>query len=69
MSIEIAPKFNYELTYDEAFLYCITLRYNGCNDWRLPSESEYGYYKDLTFSWYEDKYGNDTWAVTPVRDL
>jgi len=54
------------LTYNEAWLYCITLDYDGHKDWRMPTSIEYN---DLPHrGWYVERYGNDIWAVTPVRD-
>jgi hypothetical protein len=58
------------MTVDEAFLYCITLQYNGYNDWRLPTEFEYGYYAGLSFSWYTDRDQSEfNWPAIPVRDI
>jgi hypothetical protein len=68
--IELAPKSDCEMTVDEAFLYCITLQYNGYNDWRLPTEFEYGYYAGLSFSWYTDRDQSEfNWPAIPVRDI
>ena len=58
------------MTDDDAFLYCITLRYNGYNDWRLPTEFEYGFYTGLSFSWYDGRESFEfNWATIPVRDI
>ena len=46
--IEIAPKSNIQLDYNQAFLYTITLNYNNHKDWRFPTEFEYISFEDIT---------------------
>ena len=74
--IEIAPRTTFDMSFDDAFLYCITLYYNGYSDWRLPTHFEYCATHDLIMSWHEERYEKEsrinsdwTWAATPVRDL
>jgi hypothetical protein len=39
--IEPGPPSNDQITFDQAFLYCITLNHNNHKDWRLPTRMEY----------------------------
>ena len=39
--IEYAPLSPIELSIEEAWLYCVTLEYNGYHDWRMPTIHEY----------------------------
>ncbi len=39
--IEVAPILKINLSYDEAWLYCVTLTYNSKYDWRMPTSDEY----------------------------
>lgn len=60
-----APRFNQDITYDEAWLYCATCTHNDKYDWRLPTYKEYmnnEYILGCRDSW--GKY-----PVTPVRSL
>jgi hypothetical protein len=69
LMIEQALRTDYGMCYDSAFVYCLTLDYNGHKDWRLPTLDEYAS-SNITRSWYEGRecdYFN--WAATPVRDL
>jgi hypothetical protein len=38
--IEFGPELLRVLTYDEAWLYCVTLTHNGYRDWRIPTPEE-----------------------------
>ena len=74
--IEIAPRTTFDMSFDDAFLYCITLYYNGYSDWRLPTHFEYCTTQDLIMSWHEERYEKEsrinsdwTWAATPVRNV
>ena len=35
--VELGPVSSSNLTYDQAWLYCITLSHNGHKDWQMPS--------------------------------
>ena len=64
--IEKAPKTDYEMSYDDAFLYCLMLEYNGHKDWRLPTE--YEYIRELQWCWFEGRGDSEFhWLVQPVR--
>ena len=70
MPIEIGPRSQDEIAFDEAWLYCACLFHNGCSDWRLPTESEY---MDTPAIDYDSFSEGDTFDernyVTPVRDI
>ena len=72
--IELGPKTEEEITYDIAWLYCLTLVSNRHKDWRLPTGSEY-MNATFSFSWYEDRpvvQTNPTlqvWYCQPVRTV
>jgi formylglycine-generating enzyme required for sulfatase activity len=86
MNIEIAPKEYriYDVSYNEAILYCFQLNIDGKIGWRLPTEEERkgiegycGWYLDdsLKFWREDDSSQNDAvlksrnfWCV-PVRDI
>jgi hypothetical protein len=53
--IELALQTQQEITYDEAWLYCITLDYNGHKDWRLPTANEYKSFQ-FTSAWHEGRF-------------
>lgn len=67
--IELAPTFFPELTYDEAWVYCVTLEHNGHNDWRLPTLLEWSNSSEI-LGWYEDaETVKKLRIVCPVRDI
>jgi hypothetical protein len=67
--LEYGPIPDYNFTYDEAFLYCLTLDHNGHKDWRMPTVDEYNN-KIAVYYWYEDRRVTDIFfrKVNPVRD-
>jgi hypothetical protein len=66
--IEFAPTFFPQLTYDEAWVYCLTLDYNGHNDWRMPTHKEWASRNEL-LGWYENaKTVKKFRIVCPVRE-
>lgn len=71
--IEIASEIKDRVSYNEAWLYCLTLEYDGHKDWRLPSYSEYEDHDLNNQYWYNDdvlQYDPDEyWTTIPVRDL
>ncbi len=71
--IESAPISPTRLTYDEAWLYCLTLEHNGHHDWRMPSYDErinlgccFGTW-DMNRLW-QYKGEKEKLRVAPVRD-
>ena len=69
--IEFAPMPQYKFSFNEAWLYCLTLNYNRHKDWRIPTEQEYmDYYEIISDSFDErdidEKY---RYFVVPVRDV
>jgi len=65
--IELAPTSKYTMTYDEAWLYCITLTYDNKHDWRMPTIQD----MDIdTEGWLLNDEEDYSWpmVVTPVRD-
>ena len=57
------------LTYNEAWLYCITLDYDGHKDWRMPTSIEYN---DLPRKgWYVERIMTYqvSMGVIPIRDV
>lgn len=78
--IEHAQRTYTALTYDLAWLYCLTLVYNNHKDWRMPTWDEFGdvYSSTRPFGvgWCnEDAYDDDDYEtnrpdmVIPVRDI
>jgi len=69
--IEIGPQTKKKMSYDDAWLYCLTLTHNGYKDWRLPKILEYSSSSDFRLCWYEgDEYaGERHWHTVPVRDV
>ena len=67
--IERAPRKTYEMCYDSAFLYCLTLEYKGHKDWRLPTQEEY-LTLTISYGWYEGRERSAfKWGVSPVREI
>lgn len=68
--LEVAPKSNNKLTYDEAVMYCFFLDFNG-KGWRIPAREEYIVHNDRLFGcWYEGREQKDKpLRVKPVRDV
>jgi hypothetical protein len=66
--IEYGSIPDYAFSYDEAFLYCLTLDYNGHKDWRLPTPDEYND-SSAIFCWYTTKSKSySKQHCLPVRD-
>jgi hypothetical protein len=66
MMIEIGEETTYQMTYDEAVMYCFCLG----DGWRLPTRHEYFNTDEaMAFSWYNGKQSTSLQPVTPVRDL
>lgn len=69
--IEIGQDSEFEMSYDEAVMYCFLLG----DGWRLPTEEEYWHanYEELRGYWFLDdplgKFNDETHYVIPVRDL
>jgi hypothetical protein len=63
--IEIAPRSENAMTYDEAILYCQFLDYKGHTDWRMPTLDE----TIRHHGWYVDSKSKLLWGVSPVRDI
>lgn len=63
--IDLAPNSPL-LTYDEAWLYCITLTYDNKYDWRMPTIQDL----DIDIEGWLLNDEDDLWpmVVTPVRD-
>lgn len=73
LPIQLAPPHRVE-TYDQAWLYCLTLVHKGYKDWRMPTFEEWrvsydsdirnaSYCKELTSTYYTKT------CVSPVRDI
>lgn len=74
--IDFAPTVFHQLTYNEAWLYCATLEYDGHKDWRMPTFLEWcnrnellGWYEYATESRYATATVYEVRAVCPVRDI
>jgi hypothetical protein len=68
--IELAPKSNTMMTYDEAILYCQFLEHNGHNDWRMPTKAESDSTEKI-WGWFQGRSvipGHKA-VVQPVRDV
>ena len=71
--IEVAPRSENRMTYEEAILYCQFLEYNGHSDWRLPTSAELLEHAS-TRGWSDNDraYSGLQYVldhVTPVRDI
>jgi hypothetical protein len=66
--IEIAPRSDNKMTYEEALLYCQFLTHNGHTDWRLPTMAEYSVHEEI-YGWFRGRAHQDvhSWVVYPVR--
>jgi hypothetical protein len=67
--IEKGPAAGKKLHYREAWMYCLTLSYNGHKDWRMPSyfETNYGWNeRDVMNPNLESPY---QYSIIPVRDI
>ena len=74
--IELAPRSETRMTYQEAILNLFMCKHDNKKDWRLPTDDEYYYGSahSIQASWYigrETDYEHDvyTWHLTPVRDI
>ena len=68
--IEFAEILDQRVSFDEAWLHCLTLDYNGHKDWRMPTFNEYMIYGNvISESWDSSDIGNkDRYYIIPVRD-
>ena len=77
LQLYIAPDHSVD-SYDEAWIYCLTLDYNGYKDWRMPTREEWGsshdsdirtksYYQDFDFQYSET--ASYRTCISPVRDI
>lgn len=70
MPIEIGPRPNDELSFDEAWLYCACLFHNGCSDWRFPTDDEYMNNSIIDYdSFSQGDILDERNYITPVRDI
>jgi len=70
MPIEIGPRSQHALSYDDAWLYCACLFHNGQSDWRFPSDDEYMKHSGIDYySFSEGDTFDELNYVTPVRDV
>lgn len=76
--LEQAPTKRHYFTYDDAWLYCATLKYKKKYNWRMPSLDEHNnrqYKPHDDYQWYGSGGILDfddhepTGRVTPVRDV
>ena len=71
--LEIGPCSSHTLILDEAWLYCITLEYDGHRDWRLPTWQEMNSHQMRNCrGWTNPYYLSSSLSqmlVYPVRDL
>lgn len=68
---KFAPRISEDISYDQAFLYCITLAHDYHKDWRLPSFDEVASSPNLMLAncWFEGRMTEHLWQCTPVRTL
>ena len=80
MNVDFAQPSQHKILFDEAWLYCACLFYNGYSDWRLPYYSEVykeikemnGWYNHYTnHGWYnaDDPLDQSFYYAFPVRDI
>jgi formylglycine-generating enzyme required for sulfatase activity len=66
--IKVLEPLDIKLTYNEAWLYCLTLSFDGRKNWRLPTQEEYDNYDTIkVHSCYE--YGNDDYSKYMLRQV
>lgn len=68
--IEYAPRIPEDISYDQAFLHCITLTHDNTKNWRLPTFDEVARSPELMLAncWFEGRMTEHLWQCTPVRD-
>lgn len=74
LKIETAPRSTYNMTFDEARLYCFMCTHDGHKDWRLPTRQEWValHGNAPTPVWLVEKDNvkwDIDWYVEPVRDI
>lgn len=65
--IEFAPISEYDMTYEEAVIYCRFCDHNGYKDWRMPTYEELKQH-DMLYCWYLNDFDSESFEVIPVRD-
>jgi len=71
LNIAVGIKSPQRMSYDEAFLYCMTSTENGYKDWRLPISNESGNLSSILV-WCDDDIYKDTeneFFAIPVRTI
>ena len=72
LNLEMAPRSQNKMTFDEARMYILFCRHNGKKNWRLPTRLEWETIQGWeTPVWLVEKDNvviNEMWYVQPVRD-
>ena len=70
-NIDIALKSEY-MSFDMAWVYCLTLTYKGHKDWRMPTYEEWQSYNRIV-GWHQSAYKPELYQppimVCPVRTV
>jgi hypothetical protein len=70
LKIEIAPKSDSQMSYNDAILYCFSLNIDGKIGWRMPTLDEYLGTSAMGWYLYDTcRFSGDLYPVTPVREL
>lgn len=70
--IEVAPRSQNQVNYDQAIILAFICNHNGKKDWRLPTEREYFYGPSsdlIELSWFQNRDSDNDWYCTLVRDI
>ena len=72
LNVEVAPRSENKMTFDEAQMYILFCRYNGKKNWRLPTRYEWetinGWETPVWLVEEDNVVVNELWYVQPVRD-
>jgi formylglycine-generating enzyme required for sulfatase activity len=72
LNVEVAPRSENKMTFDEAQMYCLFCQHNGKKNWRLPTRHEwetiYGWETPVWLVENDNVVINEMWYVQPVRD-
>ena len=69
--IEFAPAVTEVMSFNQAWLYCLTLSHDGHKDWRMPDIVDSWAYPTFELhGWFldDEHYNQGPYTVTPVRD-
>ena len=72
LNLEMAPRSQNKMTFDEAQMYCLFCRHKGKKNWRLPTRLEWetinGWETPVWLVEKDNVVVNEMWYVQPIRD-